>query len=124
MAYELRVQETASYLHVLVTGPNTPEVVRNYLREIVELCANRRASGVLIEENLAGPGLKLGDIYNIVSEGTEYPLAHQVNIAFVDSNAAHPLTSTKFAETVARNRGVNVRAFPSVEAAAAWLRKP
>ena len=28
----------------------------------------------------------------------------------------------KFAETVARNRGINVRAFPSVEAAAAWLR--
>jgi len=123
MTYQLHIQETASYLHILVTGPNTSEVVRGYLREIVELCANRRAAGVLIEENLDGPGLKLGEIYSIVSEGSEYPLAHQLNVAFVDLNTEHQPASMKFAETVARNRGVNVRAFPSVEAAAAWLRK-
>jgi len=122
MAYQLRVQEAATYLHILVTGPNTAEVVRSYLREIVEICADRRPAGVLIEENLAGPGLKLGEIYSIVSEGSEYPLAHRLNVAFVNDNTEHPLASMKFAETVARNRGVNIRAFPNVEAAVAWLR--
>lgn len=123
MAYQLQIREAAAYLHILVTGPNTPEVVRGYLREIVELCANRRAAGVLIEENLTGPGLKLGEIYSIVSQGSEYPLAHHLNVAFVDLNTDHPLASMKFAETVARNRGINVRAFPSVAAAEAWLRQ-
>ena len=89
MAYELRIQDAGAYLHILVTGPNTPEVIRGYLREIVDICANRRAAGVLIEENLSGPGLKLGEIYNIVSEGSEYPLAHQINVAFVDVNGEH-----------------------------------
>jgi hypothetical protein len=122
MAYELHIQDAGAYLHILVTGPNTPEVIRSYLREIVDICANRRAAGVLIEENLSGPGLKLGEIYNIVSEGSENPLAHQINVAFVDVSGEHAPGSMKFAETVARNRGINVRAFPSIEAAAAWLR--
>src|SRR4029450_2216708 len=120
-SYQLRIHEAAAYLHIVVTGPNTTEVVRGYLREIVEICASRRAAGVLIEQNLAGPGLKLGEIYNIVSEGSEYPLAHQLNVAFVNLNTDHSLASMKFAETVARNRGVNVRAFPSVEAAVAGV---
>ena len=123
MPYQLRIQEAAAYLHVLVTGANTPQVVRAYLREILEICARRRCTAVLIEENLAGPGLKLVDIYGIVSEGSEYPLAHLLKVAFVNANDEHPATSVKFAETVARNRGVNVRAFPTVQEAQAWLRE-
>jgi hypothetical protein len=122
MSYQLRIQEAAAYLHVLVTGPNTREVVRGYLREVMEICSSRRAPGLLIEENQAGPALKLVDIYSIVSEGTEYPLARQVNVAFVNANAEHAVSSWKFAETVARNRGVNVRAFANVAEAVAWLR--
>jgi hypothetical protein len=121
MAHQLHIHAASAYLHVLVTGANTPEVVRAYLREILEICKSRRCTAVLIEENLTGPGLKLVEIYSIVSEGTEYPLAHLLKVAFVNANSEHALRSTKFAETVARNRGINVRAFPTVQEAAAWL---
>jgi hypothetical protein len=40
-------------------------------------------------------------------------------IAYVDST--RDLTEAYFAETVAMNRGVNVRLFPNVAAAASWL---
>lgn len=123
MSYQLSVQAAAAYLHVIVTGANTPEVVRSYLREILEICANSRCTAVLIEENLAGPGLNLVDIYSIVSENSEYPLAHLLKVAFVNVNTEHALRSAKFAETVARNRGINVRAFPTVQEAQAWLRE-
>jgi hypothetical protein len=121
MAYHLRVQNAAAYLHIVVTGANTPEVVRAYLREILEICVSRRCTAVLIEENLTGPGLKLVEIYSIVSEGSEYPLAHLLKVAFVNANSEHAVRSAKFAETVARNRGINVRAFPTVPEARAWL---
>ena len=112
MPYRLRVHEAAAYLHVHVTGTNDPDAVRGYLREILEICASQRSTAVLIEENLAGPGLKLVDIYSIVSENSEYPLAHLLKVAFVNVNTEHAAGSAKFAETVARNRGINVRAFP------------
>ena len=121
MSYQLRVQETPGYVHILVTGANTPEVVRGYLREVLEICARGRRTGVLIEENLTGRGMNLAQIYNIVSEGSERRLAHLLKIAFVNDNTAHPVASVKFAETVARNRGINVRAFSEVVQAGAWL---
>ena len=123
MPHQLRVHQGAAYLHVHVTGTNDPDAVRGYLREILEICANQRSTAVLIEENLAGPGLKLVDIYSIVSENSEYPRAHLLKVAFVNVNSEHAAGSAKFAETVARNRGINVRAFPIVEEARAWLRE-
>lgn len=121
MSYELRIQGAPSYLHVVVTGTNTPDVVRSYLREVQQLCANRGSTALLIEENLDGPGMPVGEIYRIVSEGTEYPIARALKVAFVNVNTEHPASSVRFAETVARNRGVNIRAFRNVQDAQAWL---
>jgi hypothetical protein len=42
-------------------------------------------------------------------------------IAYVDLRQHERPGNTRFAETVALNRGLNLRAFPTVEEAAAWL---
>lgn len=121
MSYQLRIQGAPSYLHVVVTGTNTPEVVRSYLREVQQLCASRRCTALLIEENLEGPGIPVGEIYRIVTEGSEYPMARLLKVAFVNDNTEHPASSVRFVETVGRNRGVNIRAFRNVHDAQAWL---
>ena len=109
MSYQLKIDEASGYLHVLVSGANSGEVVRRYLHEVAEICGARRCSALLLEENLTGPAMNLAEIYSVVK------------VAFVDSNSEHPIMNMRFAETVARNRGVNVRAFRTVPEARAWL---
>ncbi len=122
MSYQLSSRDARGYVHFVVTGSNTPEAVRGYLREALEICAQRRSQAVLIEENLIGPELRLVDVYSIVIESSEAPLAHQLKVAFVNVTPDHARSSATFAETVARNRGINVRVFATIAEAQAWLR--
>jgi hypothetical protein len=123
MSYQLHIQEHPGYLHFQVTGENTVEAVRGYFHEIWHTCAERGCHAILIEENLTGPGLKLGEIFNIVSAGSERPVAHLFKLAYVDTNPEHSAKSMGFAETVARNRGIDVRVFSAVQEAKDWLRR-
>jgi hypothetical protein len=122
MAYEMRMIHEDDYLHVLVTGDNTPEDVAGYLDQIHQACAEQGFSKVLIEENLAGPQLRTGDVYDVVTAASAGVAPDVRYIAFVDTNAAHEFAEIKFAETVAVNRGVNVKVFRDVPSAVAWLR--
>lgn len=122
MSYQLSTRDASGYVHFVVTGANTPEAVRGYLREALEICAMRRCKAVLIEENLIGPELRLVDVYSIVIESAEAPLAHLLKVAFVNVNPEHARSSATFAETVARNRGINIRTFATLAEAQEWLR--
>ena len=121
MSYKLHVEETSGFLHVQITGPNNADVVAAYMREVLAICANHRCKGLLVEENLTGPGLPLAQIYRVVSEGSHSALAHQLTVAFVNLNPRHPGGNAAFAETVARNRGIDLRSFRDVQEAQAWL---
>ncbi|OHB63239.1 MAG: hypothetical protein A2Y77_08550 [Planctomycetes bacterium RBG_13_62_9] len=124
MAYEMHVIREDNYLHVMVTGDNTPEDVAAYLNEIRRLCVERQVPRVLIEENLAGPSFETVDIYDVVVTAASQGAAPAVRyIAFVDTNPQHDFAEMEFAETVAVNRGVNVRVFRDVPAATAWIRE-
>src|SRR5262245_3027318 len=121
MSYQLSITEEPTYLHARVTGKNSPEAVRAYLSEIYATCVERKVSTVLIEENLEGPGLELFDIYQLINEASARTLPHLRWIAYVDVNAAHRPGNTRFGETVAVNRGVNIRCFFDLAAAKSWL---
>ena len=115
------VAERPGYLHVTVTGRNTAANVRKYLLDIHEACVQRKCTVVLIEENLQGPGLGIGTIHDIVSQASKNTRPVVTKIAYVDANKEHPPGPMGFAETVAVNRGVNVRVFPDVDRARLWL---
>jgi hypothetical protein len=95
--------------------------VRQYLLKIHETCIQRKRTVVLIEENLRGPGLSITTIHDIVSQANKKTRPVVAKIAFVDLNKEHPPGPMGFAETVAVNRGVNMRVFSDVDKARLWL---
>lgn len=119
MKYEFQVTRHPRYLHVKVTGTNNPETVRRYLRDVRHACQEHSCVAVLIEEDLEGPSLEIVDIFQIASEGSAQAL--DLIVAFVDVNRQHDFSRVQFAETVAVNRCVRVRAFRSLGPASKWL---
>jgi hypothetical protein len=81
MPYVLSVENKEAYLHITVTGDNTPENVANYLSEVRNKCVEHQCSKVLIEENLRGPSLGTGIIYNIVTEAGNRVWPRDVSLA-------------------------------------------
>ena len=71
---------------------------------------------------LSGPSLDTSSIYDVITQrGPDG--AKLRKIAYVQTKVEDP-TMPYFAETVAVNRGVNVRLFQNVAAAAQWLLEP
>lgn len=86
-----------------------------------DACLAHGCSRVLVEENLQGPSVGLVTIFNLVSRKSQGAWAAVDQFAYVDVNPAHDQPAMKFAETVAVNRGLNVRLFSNTTEAAAWL---
>ena len=119
MSYQLQIIEKPGYLHAVVTGKNTMENVKGYLKELLRACEERRCYDVLIEERLEGRRLETWDVYQVASESSAMARGVFRTIAYVDVNASGELM--KFAETVANNRGVPMNLFRTVAEAEAWL---
>lgn len=123
MSYELRVIETPSYLHVRASGPHTPSNARQFLIDAYEACLRLNCTAVLLEMNLVGPSMSTLSLFGVVEERSSQ--GQQLRkIAYVDASAERSLEHKMFAETVARNRGVNVRFFQSVAEAEKWMKEP
>jgi len=120
MPYHLTIEEKPSYLYAKVTGTHTPENARRFLVEAHEACVKRNYSTLLLEMSLTGPSLGATSIFNVISERSPDALKFRC-IAYVDTSDRDP-KEMKFAETVARNRGVNVRLFRNLADAELWIR--
>jgi hypothetical protein len=119
MAFTVTITQKPTYLHARVTGENSAENARNYLKQVQRECRARKCFRVLIEERLEGPRLGIVDVYRIVSEQTVRALGQVEVIAYVDVNAEGDLM--KFAEDVAVNRSLRVAVFSSVPDAELWM---
>jgi hypothetical protein len=118
-SYTLTLTEESNYLHAIVTGENSEQVVRGYLAELLREGLARGCTRLLIEERLEGRRLGTLQVFNIAVEGTESARGHFNAIAFVDVFAQGELM--KFAEDVAVNRGLRVAVFSTVAEAKRWL---
>jgi hypothetical protein len=116
--YRIELAMHGTYLHATAFGAHTPENAQRFLREVYEACMANRKDSVLLDMRLDGPTIGTASIFSVVQErsGSGRELRR---IAYVD--AARDPEKAKFAETVARNRGVNVRLFATVEEAKRWL---
>ena len=118
MSYELEVEKRPDYLVFRVTGTNTAENVQAYLSEIVAACEQHDCYRALVHETLAGPRLKVDDVFDIASEGAMKALGIFQAIAYVDEQMGD---MSYFLETVAVNRGMPIKVFQTVAHAEHWL---
>jgi hypothetical protein len=121
MPYSCTITPRSGYVHVRVTGPNTVDTILRYIDETLRFCAAEGSRHVLLEERLDGPQISLTDVFAVVSGKAEAVRSVLRLIAFVDVNGGRSPQNLRFGETVALNRGVAVRVFPTVEEAEAWL---
>lgn len=119
MGLEVTFTQKPTYLHAIITGENSAENVKNYLKQIRRECTTRKCLRVLIEERLEGPRLGIVDVYRTVSEGILRALGQIEAIAYVDVNAEGDLM--KFAESVAVKLFRRIGVFSSVPNAELWL---
>ena len=122
MKYSFLSEAKDGYLHVRIKGDNTVATVKRYLKDILTACASEGCPNVLIEEDLVGPRMAIGDIFAVITERAGEVRPAMRLIAFVDVNA-ESAGAMKFAENVAVNRGVMVSVFKSVVDAEKWLQK-
>ena len=119
MTYRLTFHQKRTYLHVVVTGENNKENVRNYLADVIRECEKRSISRVLIEERLDGTRLELLEVFRIVADTGRLVRGKLDAIAYVDVFAQGD--TMRFAETVAVNRAVPATVFSTVPEAVRWL---
>ncbi len=117
--YRLILEEHPAYLHVTVVGERTAENARRFLEDAYRACVERERSSVLLEMRLSGPEIDAASIFDVISQRAADG-AKLRRVAYVDP-MTRSIPQARFAETVAINRGVNVRLFPDVETAAQWL---
>lgn len=118
-AYQSTLEERPGYLHARVVGPRTPENAQRFLAEVYAACVRTGLKNVLLEMSFTGPSLGAPGVFSVISQASADG-AKLGRIAYVEASADGP-GKAQFAETVARNRAVNVRLFPDVAQAARWL---
>jgi hypothetical protein len=120
MAYQLTIEERPSYVHATAVGERTPANALRFLEEAYTACVKSGRSDLLLDMQFTGPSLNTTSIYQVISQ--RVPDGRNLRkIAYVDSSTDFDPGMPVFAETVAVNRGVNVRLFQSVELAKEWL---
>jgi len=120
MSYTVTYIKQKHYLHACIVADSTREDVLNSLIEIQKTCLKDKCRRVLIEEDYIGPTISTFDIFSIIEQISPGISPDIQQIAFVDANKRH-VDAVHFAETVAVNRGVNIRIFTDNKDAAAWL---
>ena len=120
MPYKLQVDNRDTYLHATVTGENTPETVKAYMQDIRDECEKQDCFRVLIEEHLTGRRFDEMEVFSLISEGSADMLGFFDALAYIDEQ--QDFNVSKFAETVAVNRGIPIAVFSSVADAKNWLR--
>ena len=119
VSFNLTIDVQPTYLRARVVGDRTPQNAMRFLKEVYEACAEQGIWSLLIEMNFTGPSLDIGNIFEVISKGSRDGMKLE-RIAYVEASLGD-IEKARFAETVAVNRGVNVRLFRDVEAAQAWL---
>ncbi|HXZ50346.1 MAG TPA: hypothetical protein VEG27_15125 [Usitatibacter sp.] len=117
--YRLTIREHPSYLHARADGELTPGNALRFLEDAYAACVQGGRGALLLEMCLEGPSLDAGSIFEVISQRVADG-SKLAKIAYVECGGGDP-AKARFAETVAVNRGVNVRLFPDTGAAARWL---
>ena len=122
MSCEMDMDKEHDFLHVRVRGVRTGETVSAMARDILDACVENRCTKVLVDVRALKGWLSTIEAYDVPS--TDFPDLRGRGLqkaAIVDRE--RPGETYRFFETVARNRGFNVRIFEDTDRAVEWLRE-
>lgn len=121
MTYELEFAENDDYAVAILSGVRTPETLIAAASKTTAFCRDRGFSRVLIDLRKMSGGLDTLQTFEVAGHGipSQKHVRKLVRSAILD----HPenLDRIRFFETVAINRGFNVRVFSDEARAIAWL---
>lgn len=123
MEYAFSAERKDGYVHVRVQGASDAPTTARYMEDMFRACLEHRCGFLLIEENLEGERLGIGEIFQLITEKIDELRPAIRVVAFVDATAQHSDATLSFADNVITNRGITVSHFGTVSAAEAWLRR-
>jgi hypothetical protein len=121
-SYRIAIEPRDDYLHVDVSGTNTPETIRRYSNDIRDACTRTGVFKVLVVVHLHGAPLSMLDVYKAIAQASDAAAGLGIRVAYVEPNPERSQVNLDIGETVARTRGIPAQTFRDVAAAAAWLR--
>ena len=123
MDYAFSSELKDGYVHVRIRGNSDVPTTARYMEQMFRTCREHQCTHLLIEENLEGERLSMGDIFQLVAEKIDQLRLAIRTVALVDASGRHSKSTLTFAEDVISNRGITVSHFATVADAEAWLRK-
>jgi hypothetical protein len=120
-SYSISIEQRQRYLYVTVTGASSAETIARYMADVRAACVRTRMSKVLVVGNLHGPSVSMLDLYKVVTSASDDTAGVGLRAAYVELNPQRSDDNMRMAESVARTRGIPVRAFRDVESAEVWL---
>lgn len=116
---ELRIQAAPGHLSVEVTGRQTPEENRAGVWAVLAACREHHLSRILVNVRESRAIFRVGqwEISSFFADLASLPGARMALVA--DTVEVH--SSHQYIETLARQRGLEVRAFRGEPAALRWL---
>ena len=120
MSIKLQMENASGYMVAKFTGEGKPEEALLSFEQIVEQCKNTNNHRLLIDCTEAKTEMTIVDMYE-QGEGAKIFKRYGIKVAVVVPE--QKLEPEKFAEMVARNRGVNACVFTDHQTAKEWLFK-
>ena len=119
MKIDIDIESQDDYLLVKYKGPDSPEISRQIMQQIVEACDKFECFKILVIAYLEN-SLSTFENFDLYEMFVEVGFSRKHSMAWVDQNP-DTYDSTSFAETVLKNRSVAARLFREVEDAKQWL---
>lgn len=117
--YRITLEERPEYLYAFIQAEHDSyEISIAYWREIAAECKARKATRVMVEEDMRG-NATVAEAYQLAAELPKMGFLG-IKLAFVDTHLDQSDLNA-FSELVAVNRGVNGKFFNDRAEAEAWL---
>ena len=118
MGYTVEYLPEKGYAKAQITGPISLGAIRECAVKMFALAAAHDCKKVLVDSSQVIADTGISDIHRFYSRLEQFGCDRSMSVAIVSRDRSG---TDQFIETVARNRGFGLRAFPDLDDAEAWL---
>ena len=119
--YTLNILEDSGIVEAVTSGKVTATDMHHSRQKIAELCKKENITKVLVDDRFITSLPSFEDLFQFGSTFLQSGFPLYIKIAHVVN--AEMMADNEFLETVAVNRGANVKTFQNIDEAMAWLKE-